>query len=296
MAATTTSGTTTKSKATAKTAPKRRGRGLMRRDGADLAPTWAAYAQEPTDALRNELVEAYHYIVRIIGNRIASRLPRSIDVQDLRSAGTIGLMRAVENFDQERGTPFESYGALRVRGAILDELRAQDWVPRLVRNRASEYTVAHRDLRLELGREPMDAEVADRLGRTIDDTARMRRESNFTTVFNINQQDDREEESQALRRIDALMDRRSDVPFDRMVTSDLARAMVHTLNRQQQTLIALYYEEGLRMREIGSVMGISESRVCQIHSDILRVLRKHIERLGDDIEAPERMLPSTWAN
>ncbi len=107
-----------------------------------LQAAWREFKQTGDVKLRNLLAENYLYLVKVIGNRIAARLPRSIDVQDLRSAGVFGLMRAIENFDLERGTPFESYCATRVRGAILDELRSQDWVPRLVRNRASHYVTA----------------------------------------------------------------------------------------------------------------------------------------------------------
>ncbi|MHC5010260.1 MAG: sigma factor, partial [Planctomycetota bacterium] len=105
--------------------------------GPDMTPVWVEFKKTGDQTLRNRLIEHYLYLVKVIGNRIAARLPRSIDVQDLRSAGVFGLMRAIENFDLSRGTPFESYCATRVRGAILDELRSQDWVPRLVRNRAT---------------------------------------------------------------------------------------------------------------------------------------------------------------
>jgi RNA polymerase sigma factor for flagellar operon FliA len=135
--------------ATSRQAPRRK-----RRPGPDMSPVWRAYKATGDTTLRNQLVETYHYLVKVIGNRIAARLPRSIDVQDLRSAGVFGLMRAIENYDLERGTPFESYCATRVRGAILDELRAQDWVPRLVRNRAGLYNDTVARLRKRLGREP----------------------------------------------------------------------------------------------------------------------------------------------
>ena len=259
-------------------APARR-RSLRR--GPDMTAVGEEFKQTGDETLRNRLVEHYHYLVKLISNRIACRLPRSIDVQDLRSAGVFGLMRAIENFDLERGTPFESYCATRVRGAILDELRAQDWVPRLVRNRAGTFNTAVSELRLRLGREPSAHETASHMGISLDDAERLRRDSNLTHVYNLTPLEDGEDESRTLRRLDVLMDRESDLPFERMVAQDLAKALVNVLVGPERTVIALYYYEGLTMKEIGRVMGISESRVCQIHTKTLKKLKVHIDNLGE---------------
>jgi RNA polymerase sigma factor for flagellar operon FliA len=247
-----------------------------------MGRVWNEYKLTGDPDLRNQLVEAYYYLVKVIGNRIASRLPRSIDVQDLRSAGVFGLMRAIDNFDLARGTPFESYCTTRVRGAILDELRAQDWVPRLVRNRASQYTQAFEALRKELGRDPGDHELAARLEMKVADTAKLGRESQLTSVYTLNAQDDREDDPRMLRKLDALMDRGSEVPFERLVAKDLARQALGVLTKPEGTVVALYYKESLTMKEIGKVMGISESRVCQIHTKTLKKLRVHIQRIVDE--------------
>ena len=251
------------------------------RKAPEMQEVWEAYRATGDLALRNKLIETYLYLVRLIGNRIAARLPRSIDVEDLRSAGVFGLMRAVEKYDLTIGTPFESYCALRVRGAILDELRSQDWVPRLVRNRSSAYKKTHTKLKAELDREPAVHEVADEMGCTENEAAKLARESNLTTVYTLCQQDDRDDDPRGLRRLDILMDRRSQVPFERMVSIDLAKALVNVLTKAESTVVALYYKEGLTMKEIGRVMGISESRVCQIHTKTLKRLREHIRRLHD---------------
>ncbi len=249
------------------------------RRGPDMTETWEAFKSTGDLDLRNRLVEHYLYLVKLIGNRIASRLPRSIDVHDLRSAGVFGLMRAIENFDLERGTPFESYCATRVRGAILDELRAQDWVPRLVRNRASRYNETVGELRRTLGREPSSEETARKLDITIAEAEKLRRESNLTSVYNLTPQDEREDDPRALRRLDVLMDKDSDIPFERMVAHDLARALETVLVGPERTVVALYYHESLTMKEIGRVMGISESRVCQIHTKTLKKLKQYIDEL-----------------
>jgi RNA polymerase sigma factor for flagellar operon FliA len=260
-------------------APPARRRGLRR--GPDMSAVWEEFKLTGDAGLRNRLVEHYHYLVKLISNRIACRLPRSIDVQDLRSAGVFGLMRAIENFDLARGTPFESYCATRVRGAILDELRAQDWVPRLVRNRASSFNTASTELRRNLGREPAPHETAAYMGITVADAERLRRDANLTHVYNLTPLEDGEDESRTLRRLDVLMDRDSDLPFERMVAQDLAKALVGVLVGPERTVIALYYYEGLTMKEIGRVMGISESRVCQIHTKTLKKLKVHLDNLGE---------------
>jgi RNA polymerase sigma factor for flagellar operon FliA len=246
-----------------------------------MTELWCEFKRTGAPALRNRLIEHYLYLVKVIGNRIAARLPRSIDVQDLRSAGVFGLMRAVENFDLARGTPFESYCATRVRGAILDELRSQDWVPRLVRNRAALYGRSLGALRKELGRDPSNHEVARHLGLTVGEAEKLRREANLTNVYNLAPQDEREDDPRVLRRLDVLMDKDSDLPFEKMVAHDLARALLKVLVGPERTVIALYYQEGLTMKEIGRVMGISESRVCQIHTKTLKKLKGHLEELGE---------------
>ncbi len=266
--------------------PSRRGPRRKRKPGPDMSHVWKAYKETGDTELRNQLVEAYHYLVKVIGNRIAARLPRSIDVQDLRSAGVFGLMRAIDNFDIERGTPFESYCATRVRGAILDELRAQDWVPRLVRNRATLYTKAMTTLTKRLGREPSSHETASHLNISVKEAEKLRRESNLTSVYTLAQQDDGDDDPRVLRKLDALMDRESETPFDKFVATDLAKALMGVLQKPERTVIALYYHEGLTMKEIGRVMSISESRVCQIHTKTLKKLKEHLDKLAQQSGRP----------
>jgi RNA polymerase sigma factor for flagellar operon FliA len=179
-----------------------------------------------------------------------------------------------------------------VRGAILDELRAQDWVPRLVRNRAGLYNDTVARLRKRLGREPSNHEVAVQLDMSSSEVEKLRREANLTSVFTLNQQDGDEDDPRTLRKLDALMDRGSETPFDHLVAKDLARALVRGLAKNERTVVALYYQEGLTMKEIGRVMGISESRVCQIHTKTLKKLKAQLDRLGEAPERPARRAPA----
>lgn len=251
-----------------------------RPSGAELTRLWKRFKRTGDEAARNRLIEHYLYLVKVISNRVAARLPRSIDVMDLRGAGIFGLMRAIENYDLDRGTPFESYCATRVRGAILDELRSQDWVPRLVRNRAALYNEALHGLRKELGREPSLHELSARLALPLVETERLAKEANLTSVFTLSPQDDREDDPRVLRRLDVLMDKDSEVPFEKLVAHDLAASLTKALTDVERTVVALYYHENLTMREIGGVLDISESRVCQIHTKTLQKLKAHLDGLG----------------
>jgi RNA polymerase sigma factor for flagellar operon FliA len=243
----------------------------------DMTVVWREFKATGAEPLRNRLIERYLYLVKVIGNRIAARLPRSIDVQDLRSAGVFGLIRAIENFDISRGTRFESYCATRVHGAILDELRAQDWVPRLVRNRAETYRKAFAGLRERLGRDPSAREIAEHLGADDAEVETLRRDANLTNVYTLCREDENNEDPRILRSLDVLVDERSQVPFDDMVTKDLAGSFAKVLTAPERTVVALYYHDGLTMKEIGGVMRISESRVCQIHTKTLKKLKAYLD-------------------
>ncbi len=261
----------------------------VRRADDDFTEVWAEFKRNGDQGLRNRLIERYFYLVKVIGNRIAARLPRSIDVQDLRSAGVFGLIRAIENFDITRGTRFESYCATRVHGAILDELRAQDWVPRLVRNRADKYRKAFTALKQRLGRDPSTRELAEHTGSTDVEAEDLRRESNLTTVYTLAREDESSDDPHQVRKLDVLVDRDSEVPFDEMVTKDLAASFSTVLSLPERTVVALYYHDNLTMKEIGTVMRISESRVCQIHTRLLKKLEGHLKSIVEGTPSPAKI-------
>ena len=256
------------------------------REDDEISEVWREFKSTADGHLRNRLIERYLYLVKVIANRIAARLPRSIDVQDLRSAGVFGLIRAIENFDTSRGTRFESYCATRVHGAILDELRAQDWVPRLVRNRADIYRTAFTALRANLDRDPSTRELAVHLGLPDAEIETLRRESNLTTVFTLAREDESNDEPGQVRKLDVLVDRDSEVPFDDLVTRDLAASLSKQLSQAERTVVALYYNDALTMKEIGRVMRISESRVCQIHTKLLKKLKDHLDGIANGTPSP----------
>jgi RNA polymerase sigma factor for flagellar operon FliA len=169
-------------------------------------------------------------------------------------------------------------------------LRAQDWVPRLVRNRADAYKRAWNALKTHLDRDPSTRELAIHLGTTDEEVEALRRESNLTTVFTLCREDENNDDPHVLRKLDVLVDHQSEVPFDELVTRDLAASFAKVLTEAERTVVALYYHESLTMKEIGRVMRISESRVCQIHTKTLKKLKDHLDGIAEG-RRPKRKPP-----
>ena len=157
----------------------------MRLPQAEIEKIWKSYKTRPTDDLRNRLIENYLPIVRYTAERMMAKLPQHVDVNDLYQAGTFGLMDAIDGFDLSRGIKFETYCTQRIRGSILDELRKVDWAPRLVRSRATKLDEAYRQLEHELGHEPSEYEIAQRMGITVEEFDNLVREVSATTLISL---------------------------------------------------------------------------------------------------------------
>jgi RNA polymerase sigma factor for flagellar operon FliA len=253
----------------------------MRRVDAPVDEVWIRYKTTGDIGARNALVEAYLPLVEFLADRILQRLPRCVEGDDLRSAGVFGLMAAIDGFDMTRGIKFETYCSVRVRGAILDELRARDWVPRVVRSKAQKREQAARALAAQLGRQPGVHEIAAHLGwseRDVDDAARA---AGGAAVLSLGGGEDASERHGG-GRLDSLEDyREGGDPVERVQRRDLAALVYNALTPKERKVVTLYYNEGVTMREIGVVLGLSESRVCQIHSRVLKRLRGQFEPLRE---------------
>lgn len=250
-----------------------------------LQAMWHEYKRTSSVDLRNRLVEAYLPLVDYLSERMVERLPRCVDVDEVRSAGVLGLLDAVEGFDLSRGIKFETYCSLRVRGSILDELRARDWVPRLVRNRAQKFGVAVRKLQAALGRAPTPQEVMADLEMPPEAYEDLQRDLARLAVYSLSQTDDPDDENHPAPRFSSLVDRRHPDPVQALEKREAARFVFDGLDRKEREILALYYFEGLTMKEIGRRLGLSESRVCQIHGEVLERLRNAFAaRLADALE------------
>jgi RNA polymerase sigma factor for flagellar operon FliA len=239
----------------------------------EIAKVWKRYKANGGVEDRNRLVERYLPLVEFLADRILQRLPRCVEGDDLRSAGVFGLMAAIDGFDMSRGIKFETYCSVRVRGAILDELRARDWVPRVVRSRAQKRDRAARELAAKLGRPALLHEVALHLGWKESEVAESIKEEGRAAVLSLGGGEDASERAGGTR-LDSLEDHREGGdPLVEVQNRDLADLVWRTLTPKEREVVVLYYYEQITMREIGEVLGLSESRVCQIHSRVLRRLR-----------------------
>jgi RNA polymerase sigma factor FliA len=236
---------------------------------------WAAYLAEPTRALRDRLVVHYMPLLRAVAHRLGSALPSYVEVADLVQCGVFGLIDAVERFDPERCPRFESFAGPRIRGAILDELRAQDWVPRTVRGRVRELERAQERLEGRLQRAATDAELAEELGLPVQEVRVLGRQVQLISVEAL------DENSGGVSEL--LADDDAPDPMATVQSAETLRqlaAAVAQLEERDRAVVRLYYLENRTLAEIGRLLGVTESRVCQLHTRLVGRLRGRLEELA----------------
>jgi RNA polymerase sigma factor FliA len=242
----------------------------------DVPQLWQDYRATPTVELRNRLLELYMPLVKYNAERIWARLPDGVELDDLTSAGVFGLMDAVDAFDLTRGVKFETYCVPRIRGAMLDELRTMDWVPRLVRSKASKMEEARKTLEASLGRPPRPEELAERLGVPVEQLDGYVGEATAVNLVSLNKKWYETDSYKDVREIDILEDKKAEDPTHRLQNFDLMRLVTRGLNRNERLIIILYYYEDMTMKEIGATLDLSESRVSQMHSSIVSRLQSQL--------------------
>ena len=224
-------------------------------------------------------------MVKYVANRIAQRLPTNVEVDDLVSVGVLGLMDAIEKFDPKRGAKFKTYAEFRIKGAILDQLRSLDWVPRSVRQKSRRLERAFGEVEQRLGRSASEDEVADSLGLQIEKFHELMNQVRGISLVNL--EEIRGANSDGDRTgtfADIVEDVHSENPFASLKLSEMKRliaATIATLPEKERLVISLYYYEDLNMKEIGGILGITESRVCQIHTKAALRLRGKLKGLFD---------------
>lgn len=247
---------------------------------AALRELWQQYKDLGTSTLRERLILHYSPLVKYVAGRVGVGLPPNIEQADLVSYGIFGLIDAIEKFDLSRAIKFETYAISRIRGAIIDELRAIDWIPRSVRYKAREVEKAYAVLESRLHRTPTEAEVAAELDLTLAELHAIFSQVSFVNVVALDELlSVGGERGDKVSLIDTLEDTRAEDPVEAFETEEtkylLARS-INALPEREKIVVTLYYYEGLTLAEIGQVLGVTESRICQMHTKAVLQLRAKI--------------------
>ncbi len=247
-------------------------------DKQGIAEVWRRFKRTRDRKLRNRLMESYLPIVKYNAERIGAKLPDEVEHDDLVSAGIFGLMDAIEAFDLDRGVKFETYCAPRIRGAILDELRSMDWVPRLVRSRSHRLEKIARELDSLLGRSASEAEIAEHLNLPRPEYQKLLRDATAVAQVSLSRKYGETDSNKEVCEIDVIEDRRGRDPVSDVQRKDLKDLITRGLTRAERLILILYYYEEMTMKEIGMALDLSESRVSQMHSAILERLKEQLDQ------------------
>jgi RNA polymerase sigma factor FliA len=248
----------------------------------ELGMRWDAFKRTADREAREKLILHYAPLVKYVASRVATGLPSSVDQHDLVSYGMFGLIDALEKFEPGRGNKFETYAIPRIKGAIIDELRAMDWVPRSVRFKARELERAQADLEAMLKRQPSEEELADRLGMSRSELHQMVSQISFVSVLALDEVVGAgSERGESVALIETLADKGLDPAWglESQETRGLLAAAINSLSEREKIVVTLYYFEGLTLAEIGEILGVTESRVCQIHTKAVGGLRGQLSEV-----------------
>jgi RNA polymerase sigma factor for flagellar operon FliA len=253
---------------------------VSQRVGEDLKALWREYRKTSDKAIRDRLILTYAPLVKFVAGRLGSGLPAHVDENDLVSYGLLGLIGAIERYDPDRDVKFETYAITRIKGAIIDELRAMDWVPRSVRARAREIERAMSALEAQLHRAPTDAEIAEKIGisqEELEDSLTDIARSSIAALDEVWTISSSGGDQVAL--IDTIEDTEGPEPqaaLDETETREALAESIAALPEREKIVITLYYYEELTLREIGEVLGVTESRVSQLHTKAILRLRSRL--------------------
>ncbi|HEY5493600.1 MAG TPA: RNA polymerase sigma factor WhiG [Candidatus Anoxymicrobiaceae bacterium] len=251
---------------------------------ADAGRMWVKYKEDRSPEAREQLILHYSPLVKYVAGRVSSGLPPSVEFGDLVSYGVFGLLDAIDKYDPGRGIKFETYAIARIKGAIIDELRADDWVPRSVRFKAREIERAYIALESELRRIPTDEEVAEKLGVTLDEYLNLLGKMSLISLVALDElwtvSGDRPDKISLADTVEDVKIKDPSKTFEIEEMKDMIAGAINHLPERERIVVSLYYFEGLTMREIGEVLSVTESRVCQMHTKAILRLRA---RLGTSL-------------
>lgn len=247
---------------------------------------WKKYKRTKHRALREEIVKRYLYLVKYVAGRVAIGLPPNVEFNDLVSYGILGLFDAITKYDVSQGNKFETYAVARIRGSIMDELRKLDWAPRLLRKKAREIEKKCRELEEKLGRTPQDEDLAKEMKISVDELNGIYNELNSTTFLSLDEVWQNDEGNKPISRLQTIEDSVMTNQFHYVHQNEVKEILsnsVDELPEREKLVIVLYYYENLTLREIGEILNVSESRVCQIHTKVVLRLRAHLMKKTGEI-------------
>ena len=255
---------------------------VVRVSDEELAQLWQEYHRDKNNkTARDKLIVQYIYLTRYVIGRIKVNLPPSFSYEDIASYGVEGLIDAVEKYSPDRGAKFETYALMRIRGAIIDKIRANDWLPRTVRKKIKEVKETINNLKIELGRTPTNQEVADKLGiekEKVDEI--LAQDTGIDSLY-----DKKNLGDESVEIIDTIEDSKSERPEEAAEKKDAKLELERALKRlpeRERMLLVFYYHENMTLKEIGEAINVSESRVCQLHAQAIMKLRNILSASRQD--------------
>jgi RNA polymerase sigma factor for flagellar operon FliA len=241
-----------------------------------LVELWTTYREAPTDEVRHKLIEEYAPLAKYVVDRMNIRASGSVSYDDLVGTAVLGLIEAIDRFDPQRGVKFNTYAYYRIRGAVMDMLREQDWVPRSLRAKSTDIVNTIARLEGELGRQPTDVEVANAMGIDLSRYDDMVQDVAGTSVLSLEDIVEGHGGDRSVPVLDTIPDEQAVQPDEHVEYEDQKRVLAQAISdlpENEKMVIALYYQDGLTLKEIGKVLGVTESRICQIHSKAVLRLR-----------------------
>jgi len=259
---------------------------IKRQDKTDLNELWDEYIRTRNDLLREKLIMEYLHLVKYSAGRVAVRIPNYIEIDDLFASGLLGLIQAIEKYDQNREIKFETYAYYRIKGAMLDELRKQDWFPRSLRHKEKLIENAMSKLENRLGRHPRDSEMAKHLKISIKEYYKWIDEVSLTNLTSLDKSIPSNNEGLYSIISESHEKKNKNDPFNNLEKKELLNIIAATLDEMQENeklVLTLYYYEDMTLKEIGKVLNVSESRVCQIHTKSILRLKSRVKRIIDGV-------------
>jgi RNA polymerase sigma factor for flagellar operon FliA len=255
---------------------------IKRLSDEEIETLWHSYLADKSDkALRDKLIVQYIYLTRYVIGRVKMSLPQTFSIEDITSYGVEGLIDAIEKYTPDKGARFETYALMRIRGTIIDKIRAQDWIPRSTRRKIKEIKLVAENLKQRLGRAATYNEIANEMG-----VEREKIESLLSEEKQISSIYDKKGTSEdSVEIIDTIEDDNLKNPLEQLVDKDVKKELQHALRRlpeRERMIMVLYYHENMTLKEIGETINVSESRVCQLHAQAIMKLKNILSSTKTD--------------